>query len=134
MATKVTMKLEGFDAIQRAITHAPDVVANLSATAVQASTFALAQRARALAPVLSGDLKSAIEGTSKGLSGRVGLVALGGPLGPMLYWLFVEYGTVHHRAQPFFRPAADLESQGFIDRMRAIGPRLERGFSSGRFL
>lgn len=134
MATKVTMQLEGFSALQRALTRVPDQVATLSATAVQVSTFAVAQRARAMVPVASGDLKSAIEGASSGTSGRVGLVALGGPLGPMRYWRFVEFGTARRPARPFFRPAADVESQGFIDRMRAIGPRLERDFSTGRFL
>jgi HK97 gp10 family phage protein len=131
---KVTMTLQGFDAVQRAISRAPDLVAALAGNAVQASTFAVAQRARSLVPVSSGDLKAAIEATSTGTSGRVGLVAIGGPLGPMRYWRYVEYGTAHRSARPFFRPAADLESAAFIGRMRAIGPRLERDFSTGRFL
>lgn len=124
------MKLEGFEALQRALRRAPELVAALSANAVEASTFAIAQRARALVPVATGDLKAAIEGTARG----VGLVALGGPLGPMRYWRYVEFGTAHRPARPFFRPAADLESQAFIARMRAIGPRLERDLSGGRFL
>jgi HK97 gp10 family phage protein len=131
---KVTMRLEGFETLQRALARAPDLVAALSSDAVQASSFAVAQRARALVPVASGDLRAAIESTSSGTNGRVGLVALGGPLGPTRYWRFVEFGTARHPARPFFRPAADIESQLFINRMRAIGPRLERDLTAGRFL
>lgn len=134
MATKVTMKLEGMEALQRALQRTPNLVASLSADAVQVSSFAVAQRARALVPVATGDLKAAIELSSTGTSGRVGLVALGGPAGPMRYWRWVEFGSARRPARPFFRSAADIESTGFINRMRAIGPRVERDFASGRFL
>lgn len=33
-----------------------------------------------------------------------------GPTKDFFYGLFQEYGTVHHRAQPFMRPAFDSES------------------------
>lgn len=134
MPTKVTMRLEGFDALQRALTRAPELVKALSGAAVQASAFSIAQRARSLVPVASGDLQASIEAASTGTTGRVGVIDLGGPLGPRRYWRYVEYGTVRRPARPFFRPAADEESDAFIGRMRAIGPRLERDLSAGRFL
>lgn len=134
VATKVTMKLEGFEQLQGALKSAPERVKTYASDAVEASAFSIAQRARALVPVATGDLKAAIESASTGTSGRVGLVALGGPTGPSYYWRFVEFGTVRHPAHPFFRPAADIESEVFINRMRAIGPKLERDMSAGRFV
>lgn len=132
---KATMKLEGMDALQRAFARAPELVAVHAATAVQASTFAVAQRARSLAPVDTGALKDAIQGDSRKTSGRVGLAPdLQRVNGPQKYWRHVEYGTSRRPARPYFRPAVDMESQGFIDRMRAIGPRIERDLSSGRFI
>jgi HK97 gp10 family phage protein len=126
------MTLEGFESLQRALVRAPELVKTHAASAVAASAFAVAQRARALVPVASGDLKASIESASTGLSGRIGLVALGGPTGPSYYWRFVEYGTKYVPARPFFRPAVESEREGFIDRMRKIGPTLERDLTSGR--
>ena len=125
------MKLEGFESLQRALKGAPEAVRVRASSAVAASTFAIAQRARALMPVASGDLKRAITTTrtASGLSGSVGLDTR-----DTYYWRFVEFGTRHMAARPFFRPAAEAESDLFIQRMRAIGPALERDFSRGRFL
>jgi HK97 gp10 family phage protein len=126
------MKLEGFGPLQRALVRAPDVVKDHASSAVAASVFAVVQRARALVPVATGDLRAAIDGATTGTSGRVGLVALGGPRGPF-YWRFVEFGTKNMAARPFFRPAAEGEREAFIHRIRQIGPRLERDLSVSRF-
>ncbi len=126
------MKLEGFEATQRALVRAPVLVKTLASSAVATTTFAIAQRAKSLVPVASGDLKRAIEGsrpTAGGLTGRVGTNASN-----VYYWRFVEFGTKSQAAQPFFRPAAEAESNAYLDRLRAIGPRLERDFSVGRTL
>jgi HK97 gp10 family phage protein len=121
------MSLEGFEPLQEALKRAPELVKSMSADAVQRSSFAVAQRAKHHAPVRSGDLKRAIDAAARGLSGRVGLNT------DLKYWRFVEFGTKYMSAQPFFRPAADEESNEFVKRLRAIGQRLERDFSTGRY-
>ncbi len=129
--TKVTMTLDGLQALQRAITSAPAVVRTHASSAVAASSFAIAQSARALAPVATGTLRANIISSRVvgGLTGSVGLASK-----EAFYWRFVEYGTVNAPARPFFRPAAETESGPFIQRMRAIGPRLERDLSAGRLV
>ncbi len=125
------MKLEGFEATQRALVRAPALVKNIASSAVATTTFAVAQRAKSLVPVDTGNLKAAIEGTKPsagGLTGRVGTNATN-----VYYWRFVEFGTKKREARPFFRPAAEAESNAYVDRLRAIGPRLERDFTVGRF-
>jgi HK97 gp10 family phage protein len=126
---KVTMKLEGMGQLQAALKSAPDRVKAHASSAVAASAFAIAQRARSMVPVATGALKNDITSSTTGVSGRVGLATRSS-----YYWRFVEFGTIHMPARPFFRPAAEAESEGFIQRMRAIGPKLERDLSTGRFV
>ena len=131
---KIRMKLEGFEATQKALLRAPEVARSHASNAVALSTFAVAQRARSLVPVgETGILKGAIESskpTAKGLTGRVGIAA-----GPAKgYWFFVEFGTRYMAARPFFRPAAELERETFIQNMRRIGPKMERDMTASRFL
>ena len=131
---KVTMKLEGFEQLQRALAATPAVAKAHAADAVQASAFAIAQRARGRVAVDTGALQRAIVSDARGTSGRVGLRAgRDGDRDPGAYWRMVEFGTVHQPARPFFRPAADEEEPAFIKRMRDIGPKIERDLSSGRF-
>lgn len=124
------MKLEGFAPLQRALVAAPELARTHASSAVAASTFAVAQRARALVPVDSGDLQRSITTSNivRGLTGRVGLNTP-----DTSYWRYVEFGTRFMPARPFFRPAAEMERESFIQRMRAIGPRLERDLSASRF-
>lgn len=124
------MKLDGFEATRRAFQRAPDVARVHASSAVAASTFAVAQRARSLVPVDTGTLKSAIE-TSRTVSGLTGTV---GVAQPGFYWRFVEFGTQHMAARPFFRPAAEMERSAFIERFRQIGPKIERDMTVGRFV
>jgi len=130
----VTIKIEGMEALQRALRQAPDVVRARAADAIQASSFAVAQRARGKVPVDTGKLKAAIGSLARGLNGRVGITDTDMARGPARYWRFVEFGTVRTPAQPFFRPAADEEATPYVNRLRAIGVQLERDFSAGRFL
>lgn len=128
---KVRMTLEGFESTRRALVAAPELARVHASSAVAASTFAVTQRARALVPVDTGALKAAIDSTRvvSGLQGRVGISGSGAS-----YWRFVEFGTRKMQAQPFFRPAAEQERAAFIQRMREIGPKIERDLSLGRFL
>ena len=130
---KVTMTLTGMEALQRALSSAPDAVNDRAADAVTKTAFAIAQRARALVPVVSGTLKGAIapapaSSTKAGPTGRVGLNSK-----DAYYWKFVEFGTRRHPARPFFRPAADAEGDDYVARIRAIGPAIERDLSVSRF-
>ena len=132
---KVTMTLDGMEPLQRALKTAPDLVQVHASDAVAKTSFAVSQRAKALVPVATGALKAAISATARGTSGRVGLSkgASTGGVGPEVYWRFVEFGTVRVPARPFFRPAAEAETSAYVERIRAIGSRLERDLSGGRF-
>lgn len=130
---KVSMRLEGFERLQKALASAPEVAKLHASQAISTSTVSVAQRARALVPVDTGTLKAAIESQSpkvRGLTGRVGLNASAA----RGYWFFVEFGTVNMAARPFFRPAAELERNAFIKRMQDIGSKMEHDLSAGRFL
>lgn len=130
---RVKLTLTGMEKLQNALKNAPEVARSHASSAVAASTFAVAQRARSLVPVDTGTLRNAIESNKpnvKGLVGRVGLNASAA----RGYWFFVEFGTRYMAARPFFRPAAELEREAFIDRMRRIGPLMERDLSAGRLL
>lgn len=124
------MTLEGMDRTLAALRRAPEVTRTHASGAVAVSTFAVAQKARALVPVNTGTLKASIESSNvvSGLSGRVGVSAAA------YYWRFIEFGTVKMAARPFFRPAAEDEREAFVQRMRDIGPKVERDLSGGRFV
>ena len=80
----------------------------------------VAEAARDLAPVLSGELRDGIvisdtlpDGTAADFNGRAVFV---GPLvGDAFYAGFLEFGTVKMRAQPFLMPAWDAEEKHVID-------------------
>jgi HK97 gp10 family phage protein len=125
------MTLEGFESTRRALVAAPERARVHASSAVAASTFAITQRSRSLVPIDTGRLKSAI-GSSRVVSGLQGSVGITDR--EAFYWRFVEFGTRRMSARPFFRPAAEQERNVFIQRMRDIGPSLERDLSTGRFL
>lgn len=123
--TKVTMTLLGFDALKKAIVQAPELVRIEAEDAVQITTFSCAQRMKAMVPVRTGRLKRAIDPRARGLSGRV-------LIDPAAwYWRLVEYGTVKMAARPFARPAAEIESLDYLDRIRRIGTTLEASWPTG---
>lgn len=70
----------------------------------------VADAARNLAPVLSGELRDSISisDLAVGAVVRQGLAVYVGPIAAQAaYALFVEFGTVDTRAQPFLAPAID---------------------------
>jgi len=123
------MTLTGFEPLQRALVTAPELVKVHASDVVAKSSFAVAQRAKSLVPVRTGRLKAAIVSASTGLNGRVGIADKAA-----FYWRFVEFGTVRVSARPFFRPAAESESEPFVQAMRGIGSKLERDLSAGSLL
>jgi len=122
----MSVQLDGYDALQRAFARAPAVVEARSSVAVATTAATIATRARALVPVASGALHRSIAWSARGLSAEVGVDSL-----DVFYWIFVEFGTRYKSARPFFRPAAEAESDPFLQRMRDIGKALERDFTSG---
>ena len=120
--------LEGFEATRRAVQRVPDEVRSHMAGVIQTTTFSAAQRTKALARRRTGFLVSRISASSRGLSGRVVIGS------DAYYWRFPEYGTKFMAATPFVRPAAELESVDFVERVRQVGNRLERDFAAGRLL
>lgn len=126
---KVTMDLKGFDALQRAIKEAPDLVRRHAEDTISKTTFSAAQRMRGTVRVNTGQLKRSITTSVRGLSGRV-LIAP-----EAFHWKFLEYGTVKMPASPFIRPAAEAEAPVYLQRMHDFVPKLERLWTGGgRFL
>lgn len=124
---KVTVTVEGLEALKAAVQRCPDDARRHLSDVVQATAFSVAQRAKALAPVDTGALKASIASTSRGLSGRVGLS--GGMVRgkrPDIYWRFVEFGTVRTPARPLFRAATEAESSTFEKRLRDASAKIER--------
>jgi HK97 gp10 family phage protein len=132
LMAKITMTLTGMEGLQRALTVAPDLVQRGAADAVAKTAFAIAQRARALVPVRTGTLKAAITSASTKTSGRVGVDARAGhgSAKPAVYWRYVEFGARKIPARPFFRPAAEAETNGYLERLRRVGSALERDLST----
>lgn len=119
------MKLEGMEALQRAVKEAPDFLRAGSSDNVRQSTWAVANRMRTTVSRHSrtGHLLTAIEAVvpvKTGLSGRVTIA------GDAYYWKFLEYGTVNQGATPFIRPSTEVETQPFIGRFNALATRLEK--------
>jgi hypothetical protein len=120
------MRLDGFEALQRAIRTAPDLVKEGASEAVEKTAYSCSARARALAPYRTGRLKSAIGWRARGLSGRVTVDRAIAP-----YWKHVEHGTEKWGGKAYIRPAAELESNPYLERIRAVGTSLERAWPTG---
>ncbi|HYG68512.1 MAG TPA: HK97-gp10 family putative phage morphogenesis protein [Anaeromyxobacteraceae bacterium] len=69
--------------------------------------------AKSLAPVDTGRLRASIEAVREGRTSAV--LRVGAP-----YGAFVEYGTRWNRAQPFLRPAVEIERAGMTARFGEI--------------
>jgi HK97 gp10 family phage protein len=125
--TRVTLTIEGFDAVRQSVVRVPDAARVALSDVIAKSTFAVRQRALLLAPRgETGRLRSSITASSRGLYGRV---TISDP--DVYYWKFIEYGTVRASARPFVRPAVEAETNDFVDRVRQVGKRLERDWTSG---
>jgi HK97 gp10 family phage protein len=114
------------DDTARKFRNAPHIAVRLSADQVKAATRRITGRAKALVPVLTGKLHDAIDYEVFAIPGyAVGLIGItGGP--PAIYWRFVEFGTRHSPAHPYFLPAAMAEHAPFINGMRGWGSTFER--------
>lgn len=125
--TKVTMTLEGLDALKRAVVECPKEFRKDASDAVRKSTWSVADKMRRRVSVRSGHLLGSIESRVPVTSGLIGRVEIDGDA---YYWRFLEYGTINMTARPFARPAAEEESQHYIDRFITIARKLERLWGS----
>ena len=123
MATKVVLKLEGMDALKRAVTETPKRLRELSSGAVRETVHRISDRMRRTAPHQSGTLLTSIESDVAARTGVTGKVII---KSDAFYWRFLEYGTIHMAARPFVRPAAESESAPFINRFREVARILDR--------
>jgi HK97 gp10 family phage protein len=119
----VALSVTGIGAAARNFEKASHFVGDYSALKVRDTCRRIVTIAKQLVPVRTGALRSAITYRSKGPYGSVGVRQAGGP---EVYWRFVEFGTRHSAARPFFRPAAELGKGYFIQEMTSMGPALER--------
>ena len=125
---KVTVTLDGMDALKRAIRESPKELKRWSSDAVRQSTWSIADKMRRRVPVNEGTLLGAIDArvpTQTGLTGSVDIGREG------YYWRFLEYGTVKMPARPFVRPSAEEESNAYVSRFEDVARKLER-FWGGR--
>lgn len=116
------------DALQRAITRAPEAAKNHSKDAVSKSTFAIFSRMQVRSsdgPYSRGGIRMGMRWSAPGLTGNITIDA------GAYYWKYVEYGTVHMKAKPFVRPSTEEEANTFIRRMQDFGMTLDRLWGGG---
>jgi len=110
---KISMQIRGTDDLQRRAHHMAKAVFDVSSKNVLSTCRRVVQTARAFAPYRTGALHDAITYSTspQGTKGWVG-IRKGSPAA--VYWHFVEFGTVHSRARPYLRPAAESEWSSFV--------------------
>lgn len=123
----VRLTLTGFEHTLKQLRRAPELFHKHAASAVGISSIELADRARALAPQDTGNLKRSItwDHTDGSLNGGAGVTS------GAFYWWFLEHGTVNMTARPFFRPAAEEYRARFEQNIREIGPDVEAEMERG---
>lgn len=107
MADAVTVI--GLKEANAALKKLPDFVKIDVQPETEVTAFQIAQRAQQLAPVDTGLLQSRIvwEPRPRSVMSVVGVLESDFDDDSPFYWVFQEYGTVNHAAQPFMRPAGD---------------------------
>lgn len=102
--------------LQKALRELPSQMRKSShRAAATAGAKALADRARALAPVRTGALRASIKTTAgKSRTGAAGVVYFKGAIYRIAH--LVEFGTAHSAARPFIRPAIQQAFEASIGR------------------
>lgn len=121
----ITLKVEGFAALEQALRRLPQEIAGRVLTAaLRKAGTPMAEQARGLAP------RSADPGPNGHMADSIKLRALRveglndldvnlwlGPDPDHFYGSFHEFGTVHQAARPFMRPAWDQQKDATVDRL-----------------
>ena len=123
MAIKVTVKVEGMAALRDALSELPKATSkNVMRRVLNKRAAPIAEKADSLVPVDRGDLKKSIRvGTvlsprarrAHQRPGPLAVEVLVGP-GPHPQAHLQEFGTQHHGAQPYMRPAWDASKDTLL--------------------
>lgn len=155
MADGVTVKLEGVDALNKALAEATKQIRTKAVrAALRKAGQVISKEAKQAAPVLSAPTKTRKPGTVKkaiavraskfarqdGNEGvfinvrplrgsrqkTLGKAGAKNPNDPF-YWRFVEFGTVKMKARPFLSPAAESKGNEAIKTfMDSVIPQIEK--------
>lgn len=94
----------------------PKIIAGMETkadTIVAKAALDIQAQAQVRAPVDTGTLKNAIQATRLGAAHWRVVVGVD-------YGLYVEYGTVHTAAQPYFQPAINQVRPAFLAAMKRV--------------
>lgn len=115
----VEINIDGFEELERNLKLlGPRVARKVGAKAAMEGAEVIVERAKVLAPVLTGALEDSITAVKAPSNAERSLnVSIGfkPPVSRRAH--FTEYGTVHSAAQPFMRPALDEKADEAIARM-----------------
>jgi HK97 gp10 family phage protein len=117
------MRIDGLDKLRQAFKNAPTEVRKLLRPVVLERATKLAETARRIVPVVTGELRDSIKVVpTRSVAARV--IATAGHALP------IEFGTERNNAHPFMRPAAETNRGPFVSDMTAAGRDLDRAFTS----
>ena len=91
---------------------APATVIKRATTVIKKTAYDIERDGKAFAPVDTGNLRSSISTTARGLVAEIGPTAE--------YAVFVEEGTSVHAPQAFMGPALDRNTPAFVSAMEKI--------------
>lgn len=121
---KIDMDIRGAKEMERLLKIlGPNTARKVAAKALRAGAKPIVQEAKRLVPEASGDLKKSIiakmekDRYSAG-DERVIFVGFAKPTSRRAH--LTEFGTVHHAAQPFLRPALDNTAMEALDEMGRV--------------
>lgn len=119
---RLRAKIEGLDGLSKGLRSLEQAVSKKARdAALEIAAEQVAERMRQLVPVLSGDLRDSITVVIGKDDVRIG------PAGKHAFRAhFTEFGTVHHGAEPFIRPAFDGEQANVT---KVISKRMQASIS-----
>ncbi len=127
---RTTVRVHGLRELQKSLAELPKAVrGEVLADVLLKAARPFQGHAQQLAPVRTGRLKASIGAAVEKRSSTYAQVAIGPGEPPHGFWQ--EFGTAHHGAQPFMRPAWDGNKRGAIEAI-ANDLRAEIGKAAAR--
>lgn len=109
MSPQPTMKLTGMEGLSKQFSAVVKAVGKKPLLkAVQRAADEIVEEAQRRAPVESGDLKRDIRAMKAKSTAKTARIKIGNTK-TIFYAHMQEFGTVHHAAQPYLRPAFDTK-------------------------
>ncbi len=121
---RVRIKVEGADKLVKNLQRIGKTASRRSLSkATKAGAEPIVNKAKELAPVDTGKMRDAIRSKFAYQSSRAVRVEISSRMKPEgaswhSYDFYQEFGTSHHPAQPFMRPAADYEKDRAVEIVR----------------